>query len=339
MTQSLDHFDRVASLVLSGAVGVGKTAIALALLHHDRVEAMFGASRHFMCCDDLPNSLPSFLERLSDAIGLPPLGTMALLRPRLLSRLRPLMLVLDGVECVLDPLAVDSKDIATAIEEISQCRNVCLLATSRMVIDIPGFQIIQVPTFSAGRAQDTFYRLCSLDRSPAINGLIESLNFHPLSIVLLAGAAREKGWDESRLLREWDDGQTDALKLDDDRSLASAIESALAAPTIQQLGPAAQETLEAFAAFPDGVDETRVKMMFPTIGGVEEIVNVLRRFYLVEHHDGFVRMLSPFRFYFLERAFTMFHVREDEGNDDHPVVEEEEDVPCFTARGGSSPIP
>jgi len=334
VTQSLDHFDRAASLVLSGAVGVGKTVIALALLHHDRVEATFGSGRHFMRCDDLANSLTSFLERLSDAIGLPPLGTMELLRPRLLSRLDPLMLVLDGVECLLDSLAVDSKEIATAIEEISQCRNVCLLVTSRMVIDIPGFQTIEVPTLSAGGARDIFYSLCSLDRSTAIDDLIENLDFHPLSIVLLARVAREKGWDESGLLRGWADGQTDALKLDDDRSLAAAIESALAVPTIQQLGFAAQETLEAFAAFPDGVDETR---MFPTIGGARETADVLRRFYLVEHHDGFVRMLSPFRFHFLQQALTIFHVLEDGGNDDHPVVEEEY-IPCYAAPGGSSPI-
>lgn len=334
VTRSLDHFDRSVSLVLSGAVGIGKTAIALSLLHHDRVKANFGGSRHFMRCDGLANRLKSFLEHLSGAIGLPPIGTMELLRPHLLARLSPLILVLDGVECILDPLAVDSEEIATAIEEISRYQKVCLLVTSRMAIDIPGFQTIEVPTLSADGAQDLLFSLCPLDRSPAISGLIERLGFHPLSIILLAGVTRENSWDEPRLLREWNDIRTDALKLADNRSLATAIGSTLTAPTIQRLGPIAQQTLEAIAAFPDGVSRTRVERIFPTISGVGEVVDVLCKFYLVERRDGFVRVLLPFRSHFLQQALTIFHAREDDGNADHLAVEEEEHGPCQTARGG-----
>jgi len=90
-----------------------------------------------------------------------------------------------------DLLATDSKEIVAAIEGISQRRNVCL-AISRMVIDVPSFKTIEVPNLSADRAQDAFYSVCSLERSPTINDLIENLDFHPLSIVLLAGAACEK---------------------------------------------------------------------------------------------------------------------------------------------------
>lgn len=336
MTQSLDHFDRVMSLILSGAVGVGKTTIALTLLHHDRIKARFGNNRHFIRCSDLANSLESFLEHLSSAIGLPPIGTMELLRPRLLARPSPLVLVLDGVEGILDPLAVDSKEITAAIEEVAQCRNVCILATSRMAIDISGFQTIEVPTISAHGARDMFYTLCSLDRSTVIDDLVETLDLHPLSVVLLAGAAREKTWDEPTLLREWDDGQADALELDENQSLAAAIESALAYPTIQRLGPAVQQTLEAISAFPDGLNETRVERMFPTISGAGAVVDVLCRFHLVERRDGFVRMLSPFRFHFLQRTLTIVQVREDVGNGEHRIVGEGEFVPCYTARGGSS---
>ena len=129
ITRTLDHLDGLASVVLSGAVGIRKTTIALTILHYDRVKARFGGSRYFIHCNDLANSLESFLERLSDAIELPPTRSVEELR-RNLTPIPPLLLVLDGMECILDPLAKESKEIHTAIEEISQYKGVQLLATS-----------------------------------------------------------------------------------------------------------------------------------------------------------------------------------------------------------------
>ena len=213
MAQLLDHVDQLMSVVLSGAVGVGKTTVALTLLHHDCVQAKFGHSRHFMRCDDLVNSLGPFLERLSDSTGLSPTRSMEELRPHLM-HLPPLMLVLDGVECILDPLAKDSKEICTAIEEISQYEGVCLLATSRMEVNIRGFRVIEVANLPEDGAQDIFYSLCHLTRSPTIDNLLASHDFHPLSVDLLSRAAFENGWDESKLVQEWKDNKTNIMKAD-----------------------------------------------------------------------------------------------------------------------------
>ena len=303
VTRLLDHLDDLASIVLSGAVGIGKTTIALTILYHDRVKVNFGNNCHFIRYNDLANSSESFLERLSGAIGFPPTGNMEEFRPRLVS-CPPLLLVLDGVECILDPLVVGSKEIATTIEEISRYRNICLLATSRMAITIPGFRTTEVTTLSGGGAQNVFYNQCALGRSSAIDNLISSLDFHPLSIALLARVACKESWDESRLLHQWDKNRTDVLKLGDNESLAAAVESVLTAPMIRKHGPAVQETLEAIAGFPGGVEEARVGRMFPTIDGVGEAINVLCRFYLVERHDGFVRMPSPFRLHFQRQALS-----------------------------------
>jgi len=160
-----------------------------------------------------------------------------------------------------------------------------------------------------------------------------SLDYHPLSMVLLAKGASGKGWDEPTLLRLWDD----ALSSDDNRSLGAAIQSVLAAPTIQQLGPAAQDTLEAIAAYPDGVAEIRLGRILSDIGGIGDVLDVLSRFFLVERYDGFVRMLSPFRLHSLRQALTVVPVRENEKNGNNPV-EQAEWPPCHTARGGSHPI-
>ena len=334
ITRSLSYLGDLVSVVLPGGVGVGKTAIALTLLHHDRAKTRFGVNRYYMRCDDLAHSSKAFLERLSSTIGLAPIGTMELLRPHLTgSHPRfPLMLVLDGVECVLDPLAEESKQIAATIEEVSRYRDFCLLATSRVAISIPGFQTIEVPTLSGDGAQDVFYSRCSLDRSVAIDDLIASLDSHPLSTVFLARVACEENWDEPTLLSEWNDSRTEILRSDGNQSLGVAIESALATPTIRHLGPAVKEILEAIAPFPVGVEERRIGDVLPGVDGIGDIIDILCRFYLVERQDRLVKMTSPLRFHFLDNALTMIHTPrgEENGNDS-----ERDEVPCHTAIGGS----
>jgi len=336
MTKLLDYLDGLVSVVIPGAVGIGKTTIALALLHHNHAQTKFSHSRHFMRCDDLANGLEPFLERLSDAIGLSPTRNMEELRLHL-ALLPPLMLVLDSVECILDPLGKESKEICAAIEEISQHEGFCLLATSRMAVNIRGFRTIEALTLSQDKAQDMFYGLCHLNKSPAVDDLLASLDFHPLSIDLLARATFENGWDESRLLREWDDNQTDVMKAANRQSLGDAIESALASPTIRSLGSAACETLQGFAAFPDGLEAAKLRGVFPTIGGVEEVVSKLCKFHLLDRRDGVVKILSPFRFHFLHRALSITPVREGEGSHHNTTVGGGGDGVGYACRPSSSP--
>ena len=337
IARSLSYLGDLVSVILPGGVGVGKTAIALTLLHHDHVKTRFSVNRYFMRCDDLANSLRVFLERLTNAIGLPPIGSMELLRPHLtrLRPLHPLMLVLDGVECILDPLAGESKQIAATIEEVSRYSGLCLLATSRMAVNISGFQTIEVPNISGDGARDIFYSLCSLDRSAVIDNLIASLDSHPLSTVFLARVACEENWDELTLVREWDDIRTGILRSGDNQSLGIAIESALATPMIRHFGPAVKEILEAIAPFPIGVEERRVGNVLPGIDGIGDIIDILCRFYLVERQDRLVKMISPLRFHFLDNALTMIHTPRAEENGNDSITEERDEVPCHTAIGGS----
>ena len=298
----LDLTDQVASTALFGSIGVGKSSVGLSLLHHNRTKAKFGRSRHFMRCDNLTNSLQGFLERLSDAIGINRTTDIEQLRSHLESS-PPLILLLDGVDSILDPLAPEAEDIFATIEEFGCYQNVCLLTTSRMYPEISGFHRVEVPTLSGSDARDAFYGLCHLGRSSVIDDLIARLDFHPLSIDLLASSVRENDWDESALLKAWDGGRAGALETRYRRVLGDAVELSFRSPTIQSLGTAAREVLKTIATFPCGVEECKLESAAPGITGVGVAVDVLCKFSLLYRQDGFVKMLSPFRFYFL--GFTL----------------------------------
>ena len=299
----LDLTDQVASTSLVGPIGVGKSFVAHILLHDDRTKVKFGGNRHFMRCDDLTSSLEGFLERLSDVIHTDRTTNAVELQSQLESS-PSFILVLDGVDLILDPLAPEAEEISATIEELGSYPHVCLVTTSRMDPNIPGFHRVEVPIPSEDGARDAFYSLCNLGRSPAVDGLIARLDFHPLSIDLLARSVHENEWDEPMLLKALDDSQTSALKENYHQSLKDAVELSFRSPTIQSLGTTARDTLQAIAAFPHGIEERILEATFPGVTGTGAAVDVLCRFSLVYRQDGFIKMLSPFRFYFLESALV-----------------------------------
>jgi len=295
----LDLTDQVSSTALFGSIGVGKSFVALTLLHHDRTKAKFGGKRHFMRCDSLTNPLEDFLEHLSDAIGANRTTNIGQLRSHLESS-PPLILLLDGVDLIIDPQTPKAEEISAIIVEFGCYEHVCLVTTSRTYPEIPGFHRVEVPTLSEDGARETFYGLCNLGRSPVVDDLIVGLDFHPLSIDLLASSVRENGWDETALLKAWDDSQTSVLKQNYHQRLKDTMELSFRSPTIQKLGTTARDVLGAVAAFPDGIREHVLGNTFAGTTEVGVTVDVLCRFSLIYRQDGLVKMLSPFRFYFLE---------------------------------------
>ena len=326
-------------MALIGAGGIGKTSIALNVLHHDRIKAQFGDNRRFIRCDQFPASRAHLLRRLSKVIG------AGIDNPEDLTPLRrflsstKMILFLDNAESILDPAGPDVREIYAVVEELTRFDNICLGITSRISTVPPQCKRPTIPTLSMESACDIFYGIYDNGgRSDIINDLVRRLDFHALSITLLATVASHNTWDYDRLAKEWETQRGQVLQMDHSESLAATIELSLASQTFRQLisspssppssssprkslksftssvfhkfissstphklVPRARELLEVVAFFPQGVNEGNLDWLFPTMSDINHILDKFCTLSLTYRSNGFITMLAPIRDYLVPR--------------------------------------
>ena len=148
-------------------------------------------------------------------------------------------------------------------------------------------------------ACDVFYDIYkNSSRSDVAKQLIQQLDFHILSITLLATTAAHNTWNHNRLAREWSTHRAQVLRTDFNESLEATIELSLASPTFRNLGPVAREVLGVVAFLPQGIEEDNLDWLFPTISNRTAIFDKLCALSLTYRSNNFITMLAPLRDYF-----------------------------------------
>jgi tetratricopeptide (TPR) repeat protein len=193
---------------------------------------------------------------------------------------------------------MNAREIHAAVEELSQFKTICLCVTSRITTVPRLCKRLIIPTLSMETACEIFYSIYGDgERSNIVSDLLQRLDFHALSITLLATTAAHNMWDYDRLAQEWGARRTQVLRTDYNESLAATVELSLASPMFCELGPDARDLLGVIAFFPQGIDEKNLNWLFPTISERRNIFDKFCVLSLTYRRDGFATMLAPLRDY------------------------------------------
>ncbi|KAF5368697.1 hypothetical protein D9615_010312 [Tricholomella constricta] len=292
-------------VALIGPGGMGKTSIAQAVINEDSMSAKFSDRRYFVRYDDVDASQithATFLDRIARSLGIS--CSKANTRNLILNELsssKDLLLVLDNAETFLDA-AVDSSLITNSIDEFGARPNVQLMLTTRTSGLPPNlaWERLRVPALDESAACAAFKAIYLRPIEPSIlSQLLSALDFHPLSINLLAQAAVQNEWSLEELVLAWDRQKALLLENGDGKfhSIATTIEMSLNSPSLQKLGGVIRDLLQLIAFLPQGLNEARLTDTFPSITKIEHLANTLCKHSLAYRKSGFITMLAPIRLY------------------------------------------
>ena len=200
-------------------------------------------------------------------------------------------------ESILDPYGMDGQEIYNVIEELSRFETICLCIASRIITVPTNFKRPTIPPLSKKSACKIFYDIYNNGQSSIISNLLEQLDFHALSITLLATAALYNVWDYDQLAKEWEAHRTDVLHTDYNQSLEATIELSLASPMFCNLDPNARDLLSVITFYPQGVNEANLSWLFPTLSNTNKIFDKFCALSLTYRVNGFITMLAPLRDY------------------------------------------
>ena len=291
-------------VVLVGPGGIGKSSISKAVLNDDNIVTTF-PGRLFITYDGLASSamtFQAFLDRIADALDISTSN-----QKDILQRLRTLraLLVIDNAETFLEASPADMASITEMLDAIGEIPGVNVLMTTRnpqtappnlncLEIIVPG-----LPIDAASQAFGAVYTLHPIDDT--IRSILKDLDYHPLSINILANTAKMNRWSPTRLEQAWSEGQSRVLdsEVTDSkyRNLRVSIELSLHCPILRKSQEATLMLLRTIALLPQGIHEIDLPGIALQSGNTGNLADLLCQCSLVYWVGSRLTALSPIRMF------------------------------------------
>ncbi|KAG6899292.1 hypothetical protein C0993_011486 [Termitomyces sp. T159_Od127] len=302
-TKSLLNFHNVA---LIGPGGIGKSTIARAVLNDERIAYRFRGRRFFARFDDMDArqvNLGTFLDQIARALGLVTSVNVHNLISKTLST-SDTLLVLDNAETFLDS-PVDAGRISDVIDGLGARLNVAILITTRTTSLPPNVDWVRlrVSKLEKSAACEAFRAYYPSFETSILTKLLAAVDFHPLSINLLAQAAVQNEWSPQELITAWYHQHAALLETGDGKlqSIAVTVETSLNSPSFVKLGAMIRHLLHIIAFLPQGISKTRLIAIFPGVPNMETYADALCRQSIVYLDADFITLLAPIRLHILNR--------------------------------------
>jgi hypothetical protein len=281
-----------------GAPGIGKSAICLAALHHERVQQQVGDRRWFIRCDGTP-SADALLSGLAVELGLTVDDSASPALDRVCEELgaSPAVIVLDNFETpwTAEPLPVE--DVLRALAVIPQVGTAITARGSARPAGLDWWDFAMTSPLQLPDARRMFLGVADpkFEADPELDGLLSQLDGVPLAVELMGYAAQgqpnldgvAKRWQYERvaMLQRMGGGKPGL-------SVPVSVEASIASPRMDH---AARRLLALLGVLHDGITEDGLAAVMPGTGLAAAAT--LRQVGLAFDEGDRLRTLAPIREY------------------------------------------
>ncbi|KAJ3505530.1 hypothetical protein NLJ89_g7367 [Agrocybe chaxingu] len=296
-------------IAIVGPPGIGKSAVGAAVLYHRQSHELFGNRRHWAYFRDIPNaeclfgvllnSLSADTETLESEID--PNLSLTAFNERLYSLISTLqtqklrrLLIMDDFDGVWE---AHRNLLEPVLQQLSSVAQLTIVVILQGFADLPqAITRIELPPLQPLYAKLLFLQVYPRSDS-AIDDLLRELDFHPLSIVVIARACQLHNLKPSEILKGLKDNGLHGLPehiggLEEMATLKGAINDSLN----RLSSPEATKLLRIICSLPAGIMDNDLTNVAPSVPNVDRMAALLRNLSLTSIDQGHhLRVLSPLR--------------------------------------------
>ncbi|KAF8638138.1 hypothetical protein AX17_002411 [Amanita inopinata Kibby_2008] len=306
-----------ANLAITGAGGMGKTTLAVALLHDKDIKSHFGTHLHFVSCETI-KSAGQLVNGLLITLGVP-LNTQGEATrhnqdPRrvlhdVLSTSGNMLIVLDNFETPWNESAIQAH-VHAVLMDIAALDIITLIITTRVAVlphDIYWEQFLpedKLPPLDLQSARAVFLQEARItvegQESRDLDVLLHEVDCIPLAVSLLSRASASRK-SPTQLLRRWREEYTSMLRTSGHsrNTKQNSVEVSVEVSVAPFRETNEIRLLALLSFLPAGIQDWESELPLIAVGleAPQQLVHNLIAVSLVQDSNGLLHMLSPIQHY------------------------------------------